>query len=324
MKSEDITLKSRHDDLELGVSLRIPEKPVGIVQIVHGMAEHKERYIPFMEYLAEQGYATIIHDHRGHGASVKSEADYGYFGQNGVQGIIDDAHQVTQYIREKYPELPLVLFGHSMGSLVVRSYMKQYDLSVDGLIVCGSPSKRIGSGLGLRIIRLMKAFKGERHRSKFVNRVAFGSYNKKFKDAVSPNSWIASDPAVVEAFDADPRDGFVFTLNGFEVLFSLLGRTYSKQDWRMQNPKAPIFFIAGEDDPCIISPKDFQKAVSFMQARGYQDVKSKLYPGMRHEILNEIGKEAVWQDVSNWVKTKILERGGLLAVEEIANSENDN
>ncbi len=302
MKNEEIMLKSQHDDLELGVSLRIPENPVGIVQLVHGMAEHKERYIPFMEYLAGQGYVVIIHDHRGHGASVRSEEDYGYFGENGIQGLIDDAHQVTQYVRERFSGLPLVLFGHSMGSLVVRCYMKQYDLSVDGLVVCGSPSKRFGAGLGVEIAKLMKLFKGERHRSKFVNNMAFGGYNKRFKDVVSPNSWIVSDPAVVEAYDADPRDGFVFTLNGFEVLFSLIKRAYSKKGWGMQNPQVPILFIAGEEDPCIIDPKHFAKAVIFMREQGYQDVKSKLYPGMRHEILNEVGKEAVWRDVNDWIR----------------------
>jgi len=311
MKTEDVSFQSRHDNLEIAVSLRFPEHPVGIIQLVHGMSEHRERYFPFMDYLAAQGYVVIIHDHRGHGASAKSEADYGYFGQNGVQGLIDDAHQVTQYIRERFPDLPLVLFGHSMGSLVVRSYMKQYDLSVDGLVVCGSPSKRFGSGLGLGVVRLMKLFKGERHRSKFVNRLAFGGYNKRFKDATSPNSWIVSDPAVVAAYDADPRDGFVFTLNGFEALFSLLRRTYSPKNWLMQHPKVPIFFIAGADDPCIISAKDFAKAVDFMRSRGYSDVESKLYPGMRHEILNEIGKEAVWRDVSDWTKAKVFTKTNL-------------
>lgn len=307
MKSEETIIKSQHDGLELGILLRVPEQPKGIIQLVHGMAEHKERYIPFMEYLAGQGYVVIIHDHRGHGASRRAEDDYGYFGENGVQGLIDDAHQVTQYVRERFPELPLVLLGHSMGSLVVRCYMKQYDLSVDGLIVCGSPSKRLGAGAGVAVVKLLKALKGERHRSDLVNKMAFGGYNKRFKDAVSPNAWIVSDPAVVAAYDADPRDGFVFTLNGFEVLFSLIKKTYSPKGWRMQNPKVPIWFIAGEDDPCIMSAKKFGQAVEFMRARGYQDVKSKLYPGMRHEILNEIGKEAVWKDINDFVRRKILE-----------------
>lgn len=311
IQREETTIISQHDGLELGVSLRIPEHPVGILQLVHGMAEHRERYHGFMDYCAEHGLIVLIHDHRGHGASVKDATDRGYFYQNGVQGIIDDVHQLTLYLRERFPDLPLTLFGHSMGSLVVRCYMQQYDRDIDGLIVCGSPSKRVGVGAGIIVSKLLQALRGDKYRSKFVNNLAFSGYNKKFTDAVSPNSWIVSDPAVVEAYDADERDGFVFTLNGFEVLFSLSKRAYRKSGWVMQNPAAPIFFIAGEDDPCIISKKDFARAVNFMRARGYQDVKSKLYPGMRHEILNEVGKAEVWSDVQKWISDQVTsQRGG--------------
>lgn len=301
MKQEEFTLKSNHDGLELGASIRIPEHPRGILQIVHGMAEHRERYHDFMNYCAENGLIVMIHDHRGHGESVKSEADYGYFGKNGIEGIISDAHQVTEYLHKRFPGLKLTLFGHSMGSLVVRCYMQKYDADVDRLIVCGSPSKRLGAGVGKFIAGLLQIFQGERHRSNFINQMAFGGYNKKFPDSKSPNSWIVSDPAVVEAYDADARDGFIFTLNGFETLFGLIKQAYRKSGWKMQNPQAPVFFIAGADDPCIISQKDFEKAVNFMRARGYDSVESKLYPGMRHEILNEIGKEKVWQDIVEWI-----------------------
>lgn len=301
MKQEEFTLTSNHDGLELGASLRIPKHPRGILQIVHGMAEHRERYHDFMNYCAENGLIVMIHDHRGHGESVKSEADYGYFGKNGIEGIISDAHQVTEYLHKRFPGLKLTLFGHSMGSLVVRCYMQKYDADVDRLIVCGSPSKRLGAGVGKFIAGLLQIFQGERHRSNFINQMAFGGYNKKFSDSKSPNSWIVSDPAVVEAYDADARDGFIFTLNGFEALFGLIKQAYRKSGWKMQNPQAPVFFIAGADDPCIISQKGFEKAVNFMRARGYNSVESKLYPGMRHEILNEIGKEKVWQDIVEWI-----------------------
>lgn len=305
MHSETTTIESQHDGLKLSLSLIIPERPIGIVQLVHGMAEHRERYLPFMEFLSEHGFVTVIHDHRGHGDSVKSEEDYGYFYQDGARGLVDDAHQVTQYIRERFPDLPLTLFGHSMGSLTVRCYMQKYDKSVNGLVVCGSPSQRLGARTGRMVVKLMKLIKGERFRSKFVQKLAFGSYTKKFPDAKSENAWISSDPAVVEAFDADPRDGFIFTLNGFETLFTLILQTYKKSGWGMHNPEVPILFVAGEDDPCIVSQSDFEKAVNFMRERGYQNVRSKLYPGMRHEILNEIGKEAVWKDIEDWVRREV-------------------
>lgn len=316
---EELTLKSAHDGLELGVSIRFPDHPRGILQLVHGMAEHRERYHDFMDFCAQHGLVVIIHDHRGHGASVKSPEDYGYFYQDGAKGVVDDAHQITQYIRKRFPGLPLTLLGHSMGSLIVRAYMRQYDMDVDGLIVCGSPSKRVGARTGLAIVKFLKVVRGERHRSSLVNALSFGGYNRKSAklarqnsntDAAGTytheNSWVVSDPAVVEAYDADPRDGFRFTLNGFEVLFTLVSQAYHKTGWKLSNPNVPIFFISGADDPCLISHKDFYKAVDFMRQRGYHHVSSKLYPKMRHEILNEVGKAEVWQDIITWIDREVI------------------
>ncbi len=308
MERIETTLKSDHDGLALGLSIFIPEHPRGILQLVHGMAEHRERYYDFMEYCAKQGYIVAIHDHRGHGASVKSADDYGYFYADGAEAIVEDVYQVNRYLRERHTNLPLALFGHSMGSLVVRCYMQQYDQTVNGLIVCGSPSQRFGAKLGLLSVKLVKALKGDRYRSPFINHLLFGSYNQKFGEVTSPNSWIVSDPAVVAAYDDDPRDGFIFTTNGFEALLNLASRAYTKTGWQMRNTGAPIFFIAGADDPCIIDEKHFTKAVDFMRQRGYVDVMSKLYPGMRHEILNEVGKAEVWQDVVDWCNTKVFSR----------------
>ncbi len=304
MKREEITIRSNCDGLDLGVSIRIPEHPTGILQLVHGMAEHRERYHDFMDYCAEHGLVVIIHDHRGHGASVKSKEDFGYFGKDGVENIVQDVHQLTEYVRGRFPRLPLTLFGHSMGSLVVRCYIQEYDRDIDGLIVCGSPSYQVGARVGILIAKLMQVFKGEKHRSNFVNNVAFASNMKKFKHEGNPNAWVVSDPAVLAAYDADERDGFIFTLNGFETLFKLMQRAYSKKGWAMQNPNLPVLFIAGEDDPCIIDEKHLQKAVEFLRQRGYHHVSSKLYPHMRHEILNEIGKAEVWRDVV--AQTKIV------------------
>ncbi len=302
MKREEITIKSDYDQLELGVSLRIPEQPVGILQLVHGMAEHRERYHDFMDYCAEQGLVVIIHDHRGHGASVQSKEDLGYFGKNGLESIVQDVHQITKYIRQRFPELPVTLFGHSMGSLVVRCYIQKYDAEINKLIVCGSPSYQVGAKVGVAIAKFLQVFKDEKHRSKFVNHLAFNRNSKRFRHEGNPNAWVVSDPAVLAAYDADERDGFIFTLNGFETLFKLMERAYSQKGWLVKNPELPILFIAGADDPCIIDEKHFNQAVDFLRQRGYADISSKLYPKMRHEILNEVGKIEVWQDIVKWIK----------------------
>ncbi len=302
---EDLTLKSKHDQLNLGVTVLVPEKPIGILQLVHGMSEHRARYKATMEYFASQGYVVVIHDHRGHGDSVKHEDDLGYFYQDGARAIVEDVHQVTEYIRARFPELRLILLGHSMGSLVVRCFAKKYDDTIDGLIVCGSPSRQLGAKVGVIVAKLFILFKGDRHRSKFIDSLAFRPHNRKFQHE-GANAWVVSDPAVRELYNSDPKSGFTFTLNGFVTLFTLMNTAYSKKGWQMHRPNLPIIFLAGADDPCIISKKDFHQAVDFMRERGYDDVESKLYPEMRHEILNEIHKQTVWQDISQWVQSKII------------------
>ena len=296
--------------------------PTGIVQLVHGMCEHKERYIPFMEFLADNGYASIIHDHRGHGESVKSSDDLGYFYEGGYMAMIEDVKAVTLLAREEFsgngngankesgenmaggkPErkdagkLPLILFGHSMGSMAVRSFAKRYDCLIDGLVVCGSPSYNPGLKIGKALARGYILIMGDRHRPSLIQSIAFGAFNRKFRDEKSSNAWICSDPEIVSAYDADPHCNFQFTTDGFINLFSLMEDAYGIKGWRKANPDLPIVFVSGEDDPCRINDRRFSMAVERMREAGYRDVQAMTYPRMRHEILNETGREKVWNDI---------------------------
>lgn len=297
MKEERV-LVSEADGLKLQVLAVYPQKKIrGILQIVHGMSENKERYLPFMEYMADQGLAVIIHDHRGHGGSVKSRQDLGYFYGGGAGMLVADTHQITLYARQRWPEVPLVLMGHSMGSMVVRAYAKKYDADLDALIVCGSPGKNPLAGAGRLLVRCMKPFFGAYHRSNLLKNMSFGSFAKKFPDESSEFSWCCSDPEVVRAYEESPLCGFTFTLDGYMGLLELMQETYSYRGWKVKNPGLPIAFVAGAEDPCVGSKKKFAHAVGFMRSVGYRRVKGKLYPGMRHEILNEKGKEKVYQDL---------------------------
>lgn len=305
MPIEKTKIKSNQDGLELEMLLIKPEGEIkGIVQISHGMAEHKERYKTFMEYLASCGYMAIIHDHRGHGASIKRHEDLGYFYDEKGEAIVEDLHQITTYIKEQYSNKKVILLGHSMGSMVVRKYIKKYDKEIDGLIVCGSPSRNPFAGLALGVVKLLKIFKGEYHRSNFIQRLAFGTYNKNIKNPISENAWVCANENTVKEYDKDELNGFVFTLNGFQNLFILMKDIYNKQGWQLNNQELPIFFIAGEDDPVIMSTKDWQKAQDFLKEIGYQNVSGKLYSGMRHEILNEKENKMVFEDVLEWIEKK--------------------
>ena len=159
MSIEKQKIKSNQDGLELELLIIKPEGEIkGIIQIAHGMAEHKERYYSFMEYLVDNGYLAIIHDHRGHGVSVKTQEDLGYFYDDKAEYIVEDMYQITKYMKEQYPEKKLILLGHSMGSMVVRKYIKKYDKDIDQLIVCGSPSKNPYVDIALSIVKILKIF----------------------------------------------------------------------------------------------------------------------------------------------------------------------
>lgn len=308
IEKKNLEFISEQDKLRLDGLLVKPEKGKAILQISHGMCEHKERYIPFMEYMAEQGYICVIHDHRGHGKSVRSQEDLGYFYKNGGESLVEDLHQVTKEIKEQYVGLPYFLFGHSMGSLAVRCYVKKYDIELDGLVVCGSPSENTMAGIGILIDRAVQKYRGEHGRSSVIDTVFSKGFEKAFEEENTPHAWICSDKEVVAAYNADPLCNFTFTLNGYEALLWLVKQTYSIQGWQVKNPDLPIYFISGEKDPCMIDTRKFIEAVERMQKVGYHNVRRKLYQGMRHEVLNEIGKEDVYADIMKFLESILIQK----------------
>ena len=268
------------------------------------MSEHKERYLPFMEYLAKLGYVTVIHDHRGHGKSVKFQEDLGFTYGGGAQAMLQDIRTVNRKIHVRYPELPVILMGHSMGSLAVRAFIAEHDSCVDMLIVCGSPSYNTAMPLGVGIAKLEKTLFGSRHRSKLIEAMSFGAGVAKFRKDKTCTAWICSDPKVAREYEESELCGFTFTDDAYLALFELMKRAYDVEHFSCTNPKMPVLFVSGAEDPCLINVRHFAKTVKAMRHAGYRDVKGKLYPGMRHEILNEIGKEQVYHDIAVYMRKK--------------------
>ncbi len=300
MEKKIFTVKSECDYLELDITVIKPENKIkGIFQISHGMAEHKERYYKFMEYLAENGYVTVINDHRGHGKSVKNNDDLGYFYDNSAEYIVEDLHQITKLMKEKYPNKPVVLFGHSMGSMVVRKYIKKYDDEIDKLIICGSPSRNKYAKIGLNTAKLVEKLKGEKYRSKLIQKLAFGSYSSKKEK--SENSWICNNKETVNNYDKDELCGFTFTANGFQNLFGLMIDIYDKNGWKLNNKNLPILFIAGSNDPVIINKEKWLESQKFLKNLGYNNIQNKLYDEMRHEILNEKESNLVYEEILDFI-----------------------
>lgn len=301
---QEFTLKSSADALELAAAVIAPQGPAkGIFQISHGMCEHKERYYPFMEWLAAQGYVCVINDHRGHGASVRSSDDLGFMYEGGWKALVEDLRTVGDWARAKYPGLPFTLFGHSMGSLAVRSYTKRYDSTIDRLIVCGSPSDNPAKGVGKALASGLGLLHGDHYRPMLIQKMSFGAFNKPFEGEAGADgrpyhsAWVCSNKEILDEYHKDPLCQYIFTSNGFRNLMGMMQDCYSTKGWALQNTGLPVHFISGAEDPCRTSDKAFRNAVEAMKRLGYCSTDGKLYPGMRHEILNETGRETVWNDI---------------------------
>jgi len=289
------TLKSDYDGLPLSVVSVRPDGPVrAVVQLVHGMCEHKGRYLPFMHYLAGKGCLCVMNDHRGHGGSVLRKEDLGYFYEAGDTALVEDLHQITRLLRSQHPDLPLILFGHSMGSLAVRAYADCYDGEIDGLIVCGSPGDNPAAGAGLMLIGLLSRIFGERHRSELIYGMTTGAFARRFPDARHPSAWLSVNEANVTAFEGDPLCGFRFTLNGNRALLRLMQRAY-KLSPRRNRPDLPVRFYSGADDPCAPDRRGFDRALASMRKAGFRDVQGRMFDGLRHEILNETESEMIYE-----------------------------
>lgn len=302
MQPRTFTLASPFDGLELSCAEVAPDgETVGLVQISHGMEEHKERYYPFMEWLASHGIASVVHDHRGHGASVKDPDDLGYFYDDTGRAIVDDVLCVQAHFKGLHPGLPLVLFGHSMGSLVVRSLIKDADDAIDGLVVCGAPGNNPGKDAAMVLVNALSLVKGPRAKSPLVNSLVFGGYGKGLPGD-HPLRWLSASEENVRRYDEDDLCGFVFTLNGYRNLLSLVRNVYDVRGWAVSRPDLPILFIAGVDDPVTLGEEAWEAAQGFLRDRGYRNVSGKLYPGMRHEILNEEGAQEVYDDVLAFIQ----------------------
>lgn len=304
MKKEYLIINSNCDNLPISLTIFTPEDQIkGIFQIAHGMSEHKERYYDFMEYLTNQGYIAVINDHRGHGKSILEKEDLGYFYEENANFIVEDLHQITLYLKELYPNKHVTLFGHSMGSMIVRKYIKKYDNDINKLIVCGSPSKNPLVNVAIWLTNTMIKKKGDRYRSELLHQLSIGNLNKKVKNnEKSSHSWLCADRKIVQKFDKDKLCGFVFTLNGFKNLFKLMKEIYDEKDWKLYNEKLPIFFIAGSEDPIIKGKRNWIKSQNFLKKIGYKNVTGKLYEGLRHEILNEKNNTEIYGDIINFIK----------------------
>lgn len=270
----------------------------GIIQIVHGMAEHTDRYLDVAKYLCGQGYFVIMHDHAGHGRSVKSDEDDGYFAdKDGWLCLVDDVYEVSKIAKKAVPDKKLIIWGHSMGSFITRKYIAKYKDSAAAAVICGTSGANPGAAAGILIANLIASVKGNRYKSKMINNIAFGSYNKRFNGNTG-FEWLSANEDNVTKYIADPKCGFLFTAVGYRDLFSVL-KAVSSPEWYSQVPAdLPIYLISGQDDPVGNYGKGVTEVFNKLKESGHTNVKMKLYPGLRHEIHNEKTNAEVYADIA--------------------------
>ena len=278
--------------------------PRAIVQIAHGMVEHVERYEGFAEFLNAHGILVAGNDHLGHGFSYKEEENKGYFAkEKGDICALQDLHRMTLLLQKKYPDIPHFLFGHSMGSFFTRRYLCMYPNEIDGAIISGTGWQPVPvlKG-GMAVVKLLSLLNGDRFRSKFVTAMAFGNINKAFEPVKTSKDWLTRDVAVAEKYLADPKCGFLFTLNGYRALFRSMLLAQDMEQLQKMDEDLPVLFISGEMDPVGDFGKGVKKAVNAFYASGMKDVECILYPEARHELTNELNKEEVFQDILEWLE----------------------
>ena len=306
MKMERFSITSADGRTALAAYRLIPAQPRAMLQISHGMCEYFLRYEGFAEYLAARGILVFGHDHLGHGSTATSEQELGFTVKGGGARVLaEDVHNLSLKMKKKYPELPLILLGHSMGSFIARSVAEKYPSTYRAVIFSGTGGPDIPANLGRWLAGLMMLFCTERHRSKLMRSISFAGYNKKFEKGCDRNAWLTRDAAVVEAYNADPHCGFVFTLRGYYDMFTHIAHV-SRVEWAEHMKKdLPILLFSGEMDPVGSWGKGVRRVAERLEKAGAQDVTLKLYPEMRHETLNEIGKEQVWSDIAEWIDLKL-------------------
>ena len=276
-------------------------EPVAILQITHGMAEHLLRYEPFAEYLNSYGILVCGHDHIGHGRSADPE-DWGYFGeQDGWKIFVQDVEQLHQIMKVQYMDTPYFLMGHSMGSFVARAWLAMYGTGVDGAIIMGTAGANPALGVAKFLVKTIRNSKGSRHISGMLTKLAFGSYNKKIDPNRTPYDWLTRDGEIVDKYIKDPACGFTFTTAGYADLFNLIGYISSENWYKLVPKQLPILLVAGADDPVGAYGAGPAEVAEGLENAGCTDVSLIIYENMRHEILNEFGKEAVYEDLRRFI-----------------------
>ena len=280
------------------------EKPICVVQIVHGMSEHIERYDEFARFLAEQGMIVVGNDQLGHGKTVsENNGVYGYFcEQDPATVVVRDVHRLKKIIQEQYLGVPYILIGHSMGSLIVRDYLTRYGTGIDGAILLSTADNSNGIlRFGMFVAGMDGIVHKQTHASGLLNALVFGGYLKRIPEKRTTIDWFTTDTDIIDKYLEDKQCGFTFTINGFKTLFELARRCNDKEALNKIPKKLPVLVAAGTEDPVGNYGVAPQKVYDTYLNLDMTKVQLKMYKGARHELLNETNRDEIYKDLLNWI-----------------------
>lgn len=312
IKTEKKIFKSSNEKNNVFVKIWYPDsekynEPVCVLQICHGMIDHIERFDAMAEYMAQRGILVVGNDHIGHGHSVENENDFGYFADDKDPGryLVEDMHRLTKIMKHKYPDKPYFLAGHSMGSFMVRRYIIKYGKELDGTVIMGTGNQtKILVNTGRMLSGIVGSLKGDRFRSKLINDVMFGAYNKKIKGARTSHDWLTTDSDIVDAYENDEKCSYIFTINGYYGLLNTIAYVSDFDNIKKAPMELPVLMVSGEDDPVGGYGKDVKRLYNTFK-KHFLDVTLKLYKGCRHELHSESIKDEVFEDIYNWIVEEI-------------------
>ena len=282
-------------------------EPRGIVQIEHGIAEHIERYDDFARFLADNGFIVVGDDHLGHGKSIDNGGEQGFFAEkDGWWRVVDDMDKLHDIMSKEYPELPYVLFGHSMGSFLTRTYLIKHPDKYDAVILSGtghqSPALVLGGNAAASVMAKLNGAMGDGAK---LDSLAFGTYLSKIENPRTKFDWLSRDAEQVDKYIADPLCGFVGKIGLYRDMMQGIKFITNEKNIAQMNKEKPVYFMSGDGDPVGDYGKGVERAYKAFCNAGLHDVFMRLYPGGRHEMLNETNKEQVYQDILNWLNEKI-------------------
>jgi len=309
MKKEEFYFDSRDGVSKIHAVRYTPDdgKVVCVVQIVHGMSEYVERYEEFAQFLTDRGIVVAGNDHLGHGKSIIKDDEKGFFAESeGWKHVVDDMEKIRSLTKQDYPELPYVFFGHSMGSFLTRTYIIRYRNNYDAAIISGTGHLApMMINAGYTLSGIIAKLKGPRYVSELIDKVAFGAYNKGFEPSRTRFDWLSRDEAEVDKYAEDPLCGFIASCGLFHDMMGGLKFITNQDNINKMNLNTPIFFMSGDKDPVGEDGKGVDRAYKAFCKAGVKDVYMKLYPDGRHEMLNETNKLEVYNDILNWLNSKV-------------------